>query len=72
LLSDYREFLTSPVPAKTLLPNVYQPDKLVADQRIWKIYRRAMKEGQAIAETSPDEDLHELRKTCEKLRSFAN
>ena len=64
LLSDYREFLTSPAPAKTRLPNANQPVKLVADQRILKMYRRAMKEGQAIA----DEDLHELRKTCKKLR----
>jgi len=68
LLSDYREFLTSPVPLQTRLPNASKPVKLVANQRIWKMYRRVMKEGKGINEKSPDEDLHELRKTCKKLR----
>lgn len=68
LTSDYRKFLTSPVPVHTRLPSADRPVKLVADKRIWKMYRRVMKEGQAIDEASPDEDLHELRKTCKKLR----
>jgi len=68
LLADYRKFLSAPVPAHTRLANADRPTKSVADKRIWKIYRRALKEGQAIDETSPDEDLHELRKTCKKLR----
>ncbi|MBL1265047.1 CYTH and CHAD domain-containing protein [Candidatus Methylomicrobium oryzae] len=45
------------------------PDiKTLADRRIWKIYRRVVKEGRAITPHSPAENLHELRKTCKKLR----
>ncbi|MDX2505327.1 MAG: CHAD domain-containing protein [Gammaproteobacteria bacterium] len=67
-LSDYRKFLHLPVPVHTTLLNAPKPVKEVSDQRIWKMYRRVMKEGQAITLTSPDEELHELRKTCKKLR----
>ncbi|MGJ0485655.1 MAG: CHAD domain-containing protein [Methylomicrobium sp.] len=42
--------------------------KTLADRRIWKIYRRVLKEGGAITLHSPAGDLHELRKTCKKLR----
>jgi CHAD domain-containing protein len=42
--------------------------KTLADLRIWKIYRRILKEGGAITPLSPAENLHELRKTCKKLR----
>jgi CHAD domain-containing protein len=38
------------------------------NSRINKMYRRALDEGKAINDASPDEDLHELRKTCKKLR----
>lgn len=68
LISGYREFLNTPAPERTRLPNANQPVKMVADQRIWKMYHRVMKEGKAIGEISPDEDLHELRKTCKKIR----
>jgi CHAD domain-containing protein len=40
----------------------------LADARIWKMYRRVMKEGAAIDDDSPAEALHELRITCKKLR----
>jgi CHAD domain-containing protein len=42
--------------------------KTLASRRIWKIYRRILKEGGAITPISPAENLHELRKTCKKLR----
>ena len=32
------------------------------------MYRRVLKERRAIADDSPAEDLHELRKSCMKLR----
>lgn len=44
------------------------PVKEVADRRIWRLYRRCMKQGGAIADDSPPEAMHELRKTCKKLR----
>lgn len=42
--------------------------KMLADRRIWKTYRRILEEGRAITIQSPAGDLHELRKTCKKLR----
>lgn len=42
--------------------------KELADQRLWKVYKQAIKEGEAIDLHSPPEILHELRKTCKKLR----
>lgn len=48
--------------------NVKNPAKQVANQRILKLYKKVLKEGGAIAPESPDEDLHELRKTCKKFR----
>ena len=42
--------------------------KALADARIWKTYRRAMKESSAIDDASPATALHELRITCKKLR----
>ncbi len=42
--------------------------KELADQRIWKMYRRLLKEGRAIDDDSPAEALHDLRKTGKKLR----
>jgi len=48
--------------------NVTLPARQVAGKSIWKLYRRALKEGEAITPQSLDADLHELRKTCKKLR----
>ena len=42
--------------------------KLLADRRIWRLYRRILEEGGAITAHSPAGDLHGLRKTCKKLR----
>ncbi len=45
-----------------------RPIKQVADQRIRKMLKRVRAEGRAVNEDSPPEDLHELRKSCKKLR----
>jgi CHAD domain-containing protein len=42
--------------------------KQLADLRIWKVYKRVGREGDAITIHSAPEELHELRKTCKKLR----
>ncbi len=42
--------------------------KEVADLRIWRVYKRVIKEGSVINDSSPAEALHDLRKTCKKLR----
>lgn len=44
------------------------PIQQVADQRIRKMLKRVRAEGRAITEDSPPEALHELRKSCKKLR----
>jgi CHAD domain-containing protein len=48
--------------------NATKPAKLIANQRILKLYKKILKEGEAITIDSPDEGLHELRKTCKKFR----
>ncbi len=48
--------------------NAVKPARQVAGQRIWKLYKKVIKEGTAINEKSSDADLHELRKTCKKFR----
>ncbi len=42
--------------------------KRLADQRIWKVYHRLLKEGRAIHDQSPPSALHDLRKTTKKFR----
>ena len=68
LLKSWRAFLEAPVPERSAVPNAMRPTKEVADSRIWSMYRRVRKEGRAIVSDSPAEDLHELRKSCKKLR----
>lgn len=68
LLRDWRAFLEAPVPERSVLTNAMAPSKRVADTRIWKMWRRVRKEGRAIGPDSPAAELHELRKSCKKLR----
>ncbi len=70
LVREWRKYLESPVSgrASAAVPNAARPIQDVANERIWKVYRRVIREGHAITPSSPAEDLHELRKTCKKLR----
>ena len=68
LLKDWRAFLETPVPERSVVPNAMRSVKAVSDERIWRMYKRVRQEGRAIGATSPEEDLHELRKSCKKLR----
>jgi CHAD domain-containing protein len=68
LLKEWRAFLEAPVPGDSYAPNAARPIKEVADERIWRLYKRVLKEARAITPDSPAEDLHELRKSCKKLR----
>ncbi|MEF8793082.1 CYTH and CHAD domain-containing protein [Thiohalorhabdus sp.] len=68
LLKDWRAFLERPLPTHPDTLNARRPAKVVADERIWKMFRRVIKEGRAITEDSPHEEIHELRKSCKKLR----
>lgn len=42
--------------------------KAMADKRIGKLYRRVVRQGEALGKKSPPEAWHELRKSCKKLR----
>ncbi len=64
----WRSYLTNFKPGPENGKNAANPIKELADGRIWKTYRKLMKEGAAIDEDSPAEALHDLRKTCKKLR----
>ncbi len=56
-----------PVPAPDT-PDAGRPARDVADERIWKAYRRVRDGGRAIGAASPPEALHALRIACKKLR----
>jgi CHAD domain-containing protein len=68
VLKEWREFLRSPVPEGEATANGSKPIRSVAGKRIFKIYQRVLSEGVAIHSLSPPEELHELRKSCKKLR----
>jgi len=69
LLADWRTFLLQPTPKRPSgAPNALRPCADLAVERIGKLLRRAVREGAAIGDASPAADLHELRKTCKKLR----
>lgn len=66
--NHWHSYLQSDVPVTTPLANARRPIKTLADERIWRLYKRALKQGEAITKKSPASDLHTLRKTCKKLR----
>jgi CHAD domain-containing protein len=68
LTGNWRKFLMQPVNERSTLANAQRPVLEVACDRIWRVYRRILKEGRGITPDSPAEDLHELRKTGKKLR----
>jgi CHAD domain-containing protein len=68
LIANWRNFLEQPVNERTTLKNAGRPVLDVACERIWSVYRRAIREGNVITAKSPAAELHELRKTCKKLR----
>ena len=67
-LSEWEQYLKAQAPLKPLEPNAKLTIKQLADRRLWKNHKRVLREGDAITEESPTEALHELRKSCKKLR----
>jgi len=68
LIDEWSDFLLAPLLEQPLAPNALVPIRELADRRIWRIYRRILKQGRAIGADTPAEALHELRKQCKKLR----
>lgn len=65
---QWRQFLSSPLPRRPTAIHALKPTAEVANKRIYRMYRRVLREGRAITVSSPATDLHELRKSCKKLR----
>lgn len=68
-LAAWRAWLAPPIFADPSWPEAaaFSLGK-AANTRIRKIVRRVLREGAAITDGSPPEELHELRKSCKKLR----
>jgi CHAD domain-containing protein len=67
-IKEWREYLEDPQPTTPPLENSNRAVFKLADELIWAMYQLALSEGNAITEDSKAEALHELRKTCKKLR----
>jgi CHAD domain-containing protein len=65
-LDGWRELAATP-PADDQ-PRAALPIETVAADRIRRVYRRMVRDGARIDESSPDEELHELRKRGKELR----
>jgi CHAD domain-containing protein len=68
LLRDWATFLEHPEATTAEPPEARTPIRHLADQRIWKAFRRVLKKGSAIGDETPAEALHRLRIDCKKLR----
>jgi CHAD domain-containing protein len=67
-LAEWEAYLRSPSSKNPAQTDAQLSIKELADQQIWKMYRQAITQGEAIGLMSPPKDLHTLRKTCKKLR----
>ena len=67
-LVNWEQYLKEPLAKKHKGNNANKNIKELADQRIWKVYKHILMEGESINKSSPAEKLHDLRKTCKKLR----
>jgi CHAD domain-containing protein len=69
LLTGWREFLTGlEEPGAAAGPAAEYPVVEIASARIAKVYRRMVKAGKRIDDSSPPQALHELRKQGKELR----
>lgn len=68
LMKSWREWLEKEVPNVAFQANSVRPIAELADQGIFKMYRRVLKDGRKIKGDTHPELLHELRKDCKKLR----
>jgi CHAD domain-containing protein len=67
-VTEWREFLEDSTPLDPPLKNTRKPVCQLASQLIWNTYQTVLEEGNAITDESTAEAVHELRKTCKKLR----
>lgn len=68
LMREWQRFLDTPLPEYAEPTEAMLPVHRVARRRIYRLFRRALREGWAIHPASDAVYLHTLRKTCKKLR----
>ena len=68
LMQDWEVFLQQPFFEKSPPPRASLPVLALANKRIGRVYRQVLQEGNRIQSNSPETALHDLRKTCKKLR----
>lgn len=68
LLADWETFLNAHVADEREIGNAAVPIINLANRRIYKRYRRIVKDGNTILRHTEDELLHALRLECKKLR----
>ena len=68
VILEWEAYLKQQSPMIPVEANAKLSIKQLADRRIFKNYKRVLKEGDLIDKNSPSEALHELRKSCKKLR----
>jgi len=67
-IKEWREYLQNPEPTGPPLENTGKAIYKLADELVWNMYQLSLEEGSVITDDSEAEALHELRKTCKKLR----
>ncbi len=68
ILLDWEAFLSEPATEYHDAANASKPVIDLASERIYKRYRRVIKDGENILENPQDELMHQLRIDCKKLR----
>jgi CHAD domain-containing protein len=68
LMTAWNAYLDTPPTVRSSLPDARRPVLALANQRIRRMLRRVIKQGKAVDTGSSPQDLHELRKSCKKLR----
>ncbi|MGB5670520.1 MAG: CHAD domain-containing protein, partial [Sedimenticolaceae bacterium] len=68
LLTDWRAVLEADKPPGEPGGFADLPIERVASERIWRMYKKVLKDGRAVTADGPAEQMHELRKDCKKLR----
>jgi CHAD domain-containing protein len=68
VLREWEEFLSEPISKKSVAANAAIPIIELARKRIYRRYRRVIKDGDYILTHTQDELLHTLRIECKKLR----
>lgn len=67
-MRSWDTYLSSPTPSNIGTVNSHRPILQVASERIYKRFRKILKDGLVILDNLEDEKLHALRIECKKLR----